>query len=76
MERADDRRGDSRSSCASMEDCCCVSRDVSRNLLVALLELGRLARDVVDSVQTRRSDFSGYSAALFAVGGPDRELFC
>src|SRR5207253_104289 len=32
--------------------------------------------DVVDSVQTRRSDFSGYSAALFAVGGPDRELFC
>jgi len=27
----------------------------------------RLARDVVDSVQTRRSDFSGYSAPGFAL---------
>ena len=38
-------------------------------LLAALLVCGWLNLDVTDSVQARRSNFSNYTATVFAVGG-------
>jgi hypothetical protein len=38
-----------------------------------LLERGWLNLDVTNSVQARRSNFSDYTAAVFAVGGANCE---
>src|SRR5207248_5826691 len=47
----------------------CVARDVAGNILALRLESRRVAGDVVDPVETGRSDFSRRAAVLFIAGG-------
>ena len=73
LERFDDCAGDCRSSRSPMEAALDLARNFARDFVAHLLGFWRAAGDVVDSVETGRSDLPGNSAALFAAGGADQK---